>query len=946
MRKQRKIIFGGIAAVLLTAIILTAWYVLGGINKTGEQTTQVEAPPSLPMPTVMATPLPPDAGVAGTGADPTATAVSVIIGDLDEAAGGLNLDIPPSLDELVEKYPELGDLLLNLDLSDEEWMRQVYGDLLMLYENEGIEGLHEFMVAAGILDALNLDSVYIDFVLAYEYGGVVQAKELARERGLLTNNDEVRAILILDTEDVALVEPDVIALGAIVLDHYGNEMEIGIPMSLIESYASSEEALTQLVQIAHLPHVIGVKAPNMHVSDQTGIQGEGPEITQSNDWHVAGYSGDGIKIGIIDPDGFYGFLSMLGNELPSAEHIFIPDWQDAEELDQYTGEHGTACAEIVHEMAPGADIYLAHVDWSMNRVVDWMLANGVDIISYSAGSIVESPDGAGQSVREAQRAIDQGVLWVNSSGNYAQSHLYMPFTDDNDDGWHEFPHGNDLLRIYPTDTMLHAGLSWDDVWGGAGENYDLYIFREPVGGGDLEIFASARSLQRGRSADEPYESLRVSVSSGYKYYLAVKAQDITRPGQLNLLGYHMDFERSMPERSLASPSDGSDVLAVGATFWRDDDLEEYSSQGPTLDGRTKPDIVAPARVSNVSYQVFAGTSASAPHVAGAAALVMEAFPDITAVDTRDYLLQYAFDVNGGGPDNEYGVGRLNLPPPPSPSDPPQQPSTGEATAVIRNTQSEHNVYLGGVKGMNIYVDFDIDNHQERGGKLLVHFFDDDTGDSLRDGNGRYADQNDNVVVYADFTPQYDSSRYTNVDLFMPYDEFELGAGEHQLHFIVFVLDAGNDALTSGEAVRFSITKQGETRPQAQFNDITVDHHVTRNGVLGMDIHLDFDIVNYRGKMGETAVYFYFDGSDNRPLLDFNDEYNTDSGNAAVGQQFTPGQNSANYDDFALFMPYDELHMAPGGYYELKLYAIIWGEEDGVWKELDTSDWIPFWMDTR
>ena len=68
-------------------------------------------------------------------------------------------------------------------------------------------------------------------------------------------------------------------------------------------------------------------------------------------------------------------------------------------------------------------------------------------------------------------------------------------------------------------------------------------------------------------------------------------------------------------------------------------LEQFSSQGPTVDGRVKPDIAAFDNVSSnlASLNPFCGTSASAPHVAGAAALVSGANSAMDAAQIQDFL---------------------------------------------------------------------------------------------------------------------------------------------------------------------------------------------------------------------------------------------------------------------------------------------------------------------
>jgi subtilisin family serine protease len=69
-------------------------------------------------------------------------------------------------------------------------------------------------------------------------------------------------------------------------------------------------------------------------------------------------------------------------------------------------------------------------------------------------------------------------------------------------------------------------------------------------------------------------------------------------------------------------------------------------------------------VDSASYypDAFDGTSSAAPHVAGAAALIREAFPHFTPADIGQFLRERALDLGPTGPDNDFGAGRLNLNP--------------------------------------------------------------------------------------------------------------------------------------------------------------------------------------------------------------------------------------------------------------------------------------------
>ena len=112
---------------------------------------------------------------------------------------------------------------------------------------------------------------------------------------------------------------------------------------------------------------------------------------------------------------------------------------------------------------------------------------------------------------------------------------------------------------------------------------------------------------------------------------------------------------------ITPPADGFDVLAVGAVD-RDGQVLPFSSQGPTFDGRIKPDLVAMgASVTSINSTArggfssnHLGTSAAAPLAAGIVALLMEAFPLATARDIVHTLRSTASQAKT--PDNIAGYG--------------------------------------------------------------------------------------------------------------------------------------------------------------------------------------------------------------------------------------------------------------------------------------------------
>ena len=132
---------------------------------------------------------------------------------------------------------------------------------------------------------------------------------------------------------------------------------------------------------------------------------------------------------------------------------------------------------------------------------------------------------------------------------------------------------------------------------------------------------------------------------------------------------------------IVDPSTSPEVISVGAFANRDldfrpnvyedlavGDLLPFSSRGPTLDGLLKPDLVAPGVLTaarsgdSTKYRTSAGTSASAPVVAGAVALYFERFPQATNREVWRALTESAAsdEFTGETPNFDWGYGKLDV----------------------------------------------------------------------------------------------------------------------------------------------------------------------------------------------------------------------------------------------------------------------------------------------
>ena len=124
------------------------------------------------------------------------------------------------------------------------------------------------------------------------------------------------------------------------------------------------------------------------------------------------------------------------------------------------------------------------------------------------------------------------------------------------------------------------------------------------------------------------------------------------------------------ETTISPPADAYNIISVGSitdkgtTDRSDDDISWFSSYGPTLDGRKKPDIVAPgsnirsANHNTSGFIEYSGTSMATPHVAGAAAILMHY--GLNSKEVKALLINSAEDKGNQSWDRLYGWGSLDL----------------------------------------------------------------------------------------------------------------------------------------------------------------------------------------------------------------------------------------------------------------------------------------------
>ena len=433
----------------------------------------------------------------------------------------------------------------------------------------------------------------------------------------------------------------------------------GDPRNIAVDYIEAYVPVSLMPQTSQQEAVISVRTIIPPQPAQGVVVSEGAALHGAIAWHDAGLTGQDVKIGIIDR-GYLGYHNLAGTELPSNVQVLcFPEISisSSNVVDcNFDGpdahrRHGTASTEVVFDFAPDATYYLTN-DWSspgdLRTAVNWMISNGVDVINASVAWTWDGP-GDGTSpysdsvLKTIDVAVSGGAIWVNSAGNNAPTTWFGPLNDPDGDGYHNFL-GNDecnAVSVYD-DFPFFAAIRWEDDWGGANLDLDLYLIDESG-----NVVLSSEDFQDGSSASMPLGWVHFLPESEGTYCLSVReTSGGARPEWIQLQAWQ-GLEHATLSGSIVNGAESANpgLLAVGAAWWEDaSQIESYSSRGPTTDGRIKPDIVGATGGQTVSYRsennpegYYGGTSGSSPHIAGLAALVKQRFPQYSPQRIAQYL---------------------------------------------------------------------------------------------------------------------------------------------------------------------------------------------------------------------------------------------------------------------------------------------------------------------
>ena len=449
----------------------------------------------------------------------------------------------------------------------------------------------------------------------------------------------------------------------------------GAEYGLVQAWVDPDN----LGAVASLDAVKRITPPDYGYTKKGSTQTEGDAIHRANLVRAfSGLTGEGVKVGVIS-DGVDAWTSARSRgDLPS--RLEINPNQDSE------GHEGTALLEIVHDIAPEAELAFSGSESSlgMAHAILW-LANGAfegegaDVIVDDLGYFFQPFFEDGIIAQAAADAVAGGAVFASAAGNYAQEHYEGEFVDGGG-SFHAFDGSSDITMRLFSPFSTYIILQWNDQFGASDNDYDLYICPAGLTPTTFNLFnricdASA-DLQNGD--DDPLEVASLYGETEVDVFIKKDSGQNRRLEMFFFDSYAREY--GVEEGGIVHHAAVPGVLAVGAVDADDpgnDDLRSYSDWGPSRiyfpsgETRMKPDVVASDGVSVTGSggfpSHFGGTSAAAPHVAGIAALLIEAQrladPTMTKKQVADAVTQKirdtAKDLGPSGHDNKFGYGRAD-----------------------------------------------------------------------------------------------------------------------------------------------------------------------------------------------------------------------------------------------------------------------------------------------
>lgn len=453
------------------------------------------------------------------------------------------------------------------------------------------------------------------------------------------------------------------------------------------SVEGAKEELAKLEQEPFIQHVSEVAIYQVNLDESVPFIG-GNQARRFYDPSKKRLTGKGVKVGVVDTGIDYThrdlkFAYKGGRDLVEGDL----DPMETKGASDYNTFHGTHVAGIIAAngklkgVAPEAEIYAYRAlgpggsgdTEQVLLAIDAAIEDGVDVINLSLGNNVNGPD---LPISLAlNKAVDLGMVAVTSNGNSGPDvwTVGSPGTAEKAISvGASTPPIKVLYLVYGLGaekkevslTPIQGAKDWsivsteEMVDGKLGEKKDL----KDVNGkivlierGKLTFYDKIINAKKaGAKAVVIFNNTQGSFTAGLEKEINLPAVTIPKK----------DGEQI---RSMLSQGESKTVASIYRK--EQDQLADFSSRGPvTVTWDIKPDLLAPGvdidSTVPSGYMSLAGTSMSAPHVAGACALLKQAHPTWTPNQIKSALMTTAKPLKNRKQEwyhtYEQGAGRLQI----------------------------------------------------------------------------------------------------------------------------------------------------------------------------------------------------------------------------------------------------------------------------------------------
>ncbi|HYE35968.1 S8 family peptidase [Methylocaldum sp.] len=448
-------------------------------------------------------------------------------------------------------------------------------------------------------------------------------------------------------------------------------------------------------QLEAVPGLQFVRPAYPPIKRSGSVDSQGDAAMRSNTARMSfGVDGNGIAIGVLSNS--YNCLGGAENDIASGD---LPSGITVLKDDDLcppgtvpTTDEGRAMMQIIHDVAPGAQI-LFHTDGEdqfkfADAVI--VLANaGAKIIVDDVGYFDEPMFQDGHSAQAIDEAVAKGVAYFSSAGNENRSSYEAPFRPSGtliDEGGgficeaHDFDPGPDINVFQhitvPPGSGLTMSFQWDapffSVSGPPGAPNDIDVLLYDEAG---TLVAETKDINIG---SDPKEILRFfnlpeSGTSGFNVQITNcpgPNPEVINPGLMKYVLWDGTIDQFNTHSStVIGHANAAGAAAVGAAPYHTPHvLREFSSAGGTPilfdtagnrkaspEFRFQPLIVAPDDINTSFFggqdtepdgaPNFPGTSAAAPHAAAVAALMLQADPSLSPWDIYTAMANTAIDMD-------------------------------------------------------------------------------------------------------------------------------------------------------------------------------------------------------------------------------------------------------------------------------------------------------------